>query len=56
MSGLFPEFSMIWLAKAMLRPSQRARHELIAPFRTLHAIQWSTPWKVRANGNKEGFG
>jgi len=56
MSGLFPEFSMIWFAKAMLRPTRRAGRDLFAPFRTLHAIQWSAPWKVECNSRKEGFG
>lgn len=56
MSGLFPEFSMIWFAKAMLRPARRARHDLFAPFRTLHDIQWAAPWKAQGPSRKEGFG
>jgi len=56
MSGLFPEFSMIWFAKAMLRPTRRAGRDLFAPFQTLHAIQWSAPWKAECNSRKEGFG
>jgi hypothetical protein len=55
MLGLYPEFSMIWLAKALAQPTRRARESLFAPFRTLHAIQWSAPWK-EAHNCKEGFG
>ncbi len=55
MSGLFPEFAMIWLAKAMLRPARRASKDMFAPFRTLHAIQWSAPWKDDRS-YKEGLG
>ena len=46
MIGLYPEFSMLWLAKAIAKPARRVRRSLFAPFRTLHAIQWSAPWQT----------
>lgn len=55
MLGLYPEFSMIWLAKAVAQPTRRARESLFAPFRTLHAIQWSAPWN-EARNRREGLG
>jgi hypothetical protein len=56
MIGLFPELSMIWLARASLRPARRAGDALFAPFRTLHAIQWSAPWDRAGRHMREGFG
>lgn len=55
MIGLYPEFSMIWLAKALAQPTRRVSEFLFAPFRTLHAIQWSAPWNETHN-RREGFG
>jgi hypothetical protein len=56
MIGLFPEFSMIWLARAALRPARRSTDALLAPFRTLHEIQWSAPWDKAGQHCKEGYG
>lgn len=55
MLGLYPEFSMIWLAKALAQPTRRASQSWLAPFRTLHAIQWSAPWK-EVGDCREGCG
>jgi hypothetical protein len=55
MIGLYPEFSIMWLAKVFAQPARRVGEALFVPFRTLHTIQWSAPWKVdRSRG--EGFG
>jgi len=43
---LFSEFSMLWLTKAVARRTKTARQAGFAAFKTLHAIQWSAPWRT----------
>lgn len=43
---LFSEFSMLWLTKAVARRAKNVRRAGFAPFETLHAIQWSAPWRA----------
>ncbi len=44
MTTLFSTMSWIWPAKAQAAARRARVAELMAPFETLHRIQWSAPW------------